>query len=114
MGRSDAQRVLDATLLDVLRYFRDDVEVLGAWVESDTSICVVYRRTIDPELILGGRFTFPPHAAPDDPESSGQAFAEELREPIGVGGFRGAVDAAGTHWLGMAEPPACPFGAAAR
>jgi hypothetical protein len=106
-----ATDVLQALLHDLAVYFSDEVRVFAAWVESPTSVCVVYRRTIDPEWVFGRRITFPPHAMPDDPRSTGADAAEFLREPAGASMDSAQTDSTGIIWLGLAQGdrPTTPF-----
>ena len=108
----DASEVLQALAAEVSSSFPDELQLVAVWVESQTTVCVVYKRVIDPEWIFGRRLTFPPHARPDDPASTGLDAAEFLREPPGASMESARTDGAGITWLGLGEDPLprTPFG----
>jgi len=95
---SDATAVLSALVRDVTVAFADEIQLFGAWVESPTSVCVVWRRTIDADLIFGWRIHFPPHAVEGDPASTGSDVAQALLEPPGDAMER-AHHVRGVIWL---------------
>lgn len=68
----------------VNRYWSADVEILGAWADGGTAACVVYRRRIDPDLLLGRRFEFTPEAADGTIEGYARDIAIDLAEPLGI------------------------------
>ncbi|MEW1707327.1 hypothetical protein AB0230_08805 [Microbacterium sp. NPDC089190] len=99
--------MLTAMVRDVTMAFHDELQLYGAWVESPTSVCVVYRRTIDENLIFGRRITFPPHAVDDDPGSTGADVAQTLLEPPGDAMDRARI-ADGVLWLWVQPDEATP------
>jgi hypothetical protein len=104
----DASMVLMSLMHDITLYFPEEVTVLAVWVESEQSICVVYTRTIEPFVRLGRRLGFPPHARENDPASTGQAFAELLREPAPLTPVADN-DSQHVHWIGMRDVPRFPY-----
>lgn len=105
----DASMVLMSLMHDITLYFPEEVTVLAVWVESEESICVVYTRAIEPSVRLGRRLLFPPHARENDPASTGQAFAELLREPAPLTADVAHNDSQHVHWLGMRDLPRFPY-----
>jgi hypothetical protein len=95
----DSSTVLTSIVVDVDRFFSDEVSILAIWSESPESVCVIYRRSKDLCYLWGRRLKFPPHAVENEPKSSGAAFAELLTEPAGTL-FDGArQDRHGVTWL---------------
>jgi hypothetical protein len=101
----DATVVMQALSAEVASSFAEELQIFAMWVESPHAVCVVYRRTIDPDLIIGRRISFPPHARPDNPSSTGTETAEFLREPIGASPNSAQTDAAGITWPGWGNQP---------
>lgn len=95
---SDATTVLSSLVRDATVVFPDEIQLFGAWVESPTSVCVVWSRRIDTDLVFGRRISFPPHAVDGDPGSTGADVAQSLLEPPGEAANR-AHHADGVWWL---------------
>ena len=95
---SDATAVLHQLVHDVTTAFADEIQLFGIWVESPTSVCVVFRRTIDTDLVYGRRIIFPPHARTGNPASTGRDVAQSLLEPPGDAFERGH-HVNGVTWL---------------
>lgn len=105
-----AQRIFEA----VDRYWAEEVQILGSWEDEQDVVCIVYRRTVDPDLTLGCRLQF--HANPADGTGTVEGFARDaavnLAEPIGIQASRARQDQYGIVWvaipsdLSTPEPPA--------
>ncbi len=96
----DACTVLSALTREVTTSWAQDIQLYAAWVESPTSVCVVYERRIDEGLglVYGQRVIFPPHVVKGDPTSTGEDVAQSLLEPPGDAFLR-ARKRNGVNWL---------------
>jgi len=85
------------------------IEVLDAWVDPPATVYVVFRR--EPAAgsigVIGYRRDFPPHAERGNPESSGEALAEDIAEPLGNVTIR-RDPATGISWVGIIPPAPFP------
>ena len=101
-----ADYIVDA----VNRYWAEEVQVLGMWEDGQAAACVVYRRTIDPSVVLGCRLEFNADAADGTIEGFARDVAINLAEPIGTAKSR--QDQHGIVWVAVPddrrtpEPPA--------
>lgn len=100
---AEADRVLQA-FLDYLPQAAvpglGETELLDAWVEPPSAVCVVFRRRS--AGVIGYRRTFPPHAEPGNPESSGIDLADDMSEPMGNVHLNKDPET-GISWVGVAE-----------
>lgn len=87
----------------VNRYWADDVQILAIW-DDGPGACIVYRRTIDPTKVLGGKFEFRKDSADGTIEGYARDIAVNLAEPIGRAATR--RDQHGIFWLSIPED--CP------
>ena len=96
----DASMVLSALTREVTTSFAEDIQLYAAWVESPTSVCVVYQRRIDVglDLVYGQRVTFPPHVIKNLTTSTGEDLTQSLLEPPGDAFLR-ARKRNGVNWL---------------
>lgn len=88
------------------RYWAEEVNILGAWEDESAAACVIYCRTIDPEMILGGRFEFSFAAADGTVEGFARDIAVNLSEPIGTAARR--QDQHEIVWLGIPKDRPTP------
>mgnify|MGYP003576284712 CR=1 FL=1 len=105
-----ARSIIDA----VSSYWAEEVQILGSWEDAPAVVCVVYRRTIDPDVTLGCRLQF--HENPADGTGTVEGFARDaavnLAEPIGIQASRTRQDQYGIVWVAIPsdrstpEPPA--------
>jgi hypothetical protein len=85
----------------VNRYWAEDVQVLGIWEDGPGAACVVYRRTVDPAVLLGCRPEFHSNAADGTIEGFARDIAINLAEPIGTAKSR--QDQYGIVWLAIPD-----------
>lgn len=99
-----------AIIAAVNRYWAQEVQILGSWEDAPAAVCVVYRRTIDPNVTLGRRLEF--HENPADGTGSVEGFAREaainLAEPIGIQASRTRQDQHGIVWVAIPENTSTP------
>ncbi|UEL30054.1 hypothetical protein [Pseudarthrobacter sp. L1SW] len=94
---------------EIDRYWADELNILGYWEDGPATVCVVYRRTIDPAVVLGRRLTFGSRAADGTIEGFARDVAINMAEPIGRATSR--PDQHGIVWVGVPtdrripEPP---------
>ncbi|SDQ92943.1 hypothetical protein SAMN04489738_3649 [Pseudarthrobacter chlorophenolicus] len=90
-------------------YWADEVNILGYWEDGPATVCVVYRRTIDPAVALGRRLALNSTAADGTIEGFVRDVAINMAEPIGRATCR--PDQHGVVWVGVPidcqipEPP---------
>lgn len=98
---------LDRYIIDAVdRYWAEDVQILGAWQDGPAAACVVYRRTIDPMMILGCRIEFHADSADGTIEGLARDVAVNLAEPIGTA--RSRQDQHGIVWVAVPEDRPTP------
>ncbi len=85
----------------VSRYWADEVQILGIWEDGPATVCVVYRRTVDPKVSLGWRLEFTADSADGTVEGFARDVAVNLAEPIGTA--RSRQDQHGIVWVAAAE-----------
>jgi hypothetical protein len=96
-------------LREIDRYWADEVNILGYWEDGSATVCVVYRRTVDPTVVLGRRLAFNSKAADGTIEGFARDVAINMAEPIGRAPSR--PDQHGVVWVGVPmdrwipEPP---------
>jgi hypothetical protein len=90
----------------VNRHWTEEVQILGIWKDGPAAACFVYRRTIDPSIILGSRFEFHAKAADGTIEGFVRDVAINLAEPIGAAKTR--QDQHGIIWVGVPEDRQTP------
>lgn len=84
---------------EIDRYWADEVDILGYWEDEPATVCVVYRRTIDPTVVLGRLLAFNSKAADGTIEGFARDVAINMAEPIGR-----ATSRPGQHgivWVGV-------------
>lgn len=79
----------------------NEVEVLGTWTYGPTAAGIVYRRTIDPELILGRIFSFETTSADGTLEGFARDIAINLAEPVGSPFSASRRDQHGIVWVAI-------------
>jgi len=89
-------------------YWADEVDILGSWPDGPAAACVVYRRTIDPTLILGQRFEFHTNAADGTVEGYARDIAINLAEPIGTAARSSRPDRHGIVWVAVHDQQPTP------
>ncbi|PPI40885.1 MULTISPECIES: hypothetical protein [unclassified Rathayibacter] len=92
---------------EILENYASVVDVVRTWIESPNSVCIVYRRRLDGDHLIGQRFRFPPHAANDDPVSTGVDAALNTAEPLGAPLERARL-AGGVFWFAIPPTDALP------
>ncbi|NED96104.1 hypothetical protein G1H11_12375 [Phytoactinopolyspora alkaliphila] len=113
---ADARVVLAVVTRDLREDFGEEVNLLDAWIETLNSTCVLYRYRIGDIGVIGRRITFPPHAADDDPASTGNDWAQTIAEPLGTLARTLRRDELGILWAGLGPndpfpvPPRWPLG----
>lgn len=90
----------------VNRYRAEDVRVLGIWEDGPAAAYVVYRRTIDPSVVLGCRLEFNADAADGTIEGFALDVAINLAEPIGTAKSR--KDQHGIVWVAVPDDRRTP------
>ena len=94
-----ARHIIDA----VARYWSEDVQIFGVWDDGPATVCVVYRRIIDPTMILGCRLHFHAEAADGTIEGFARDVAINLAEPIGTLIDHVRRDEHGIVWVAIPE-----------
>ncbi|MCO4239720.1 hypothetical protein [Pseudarthrobacter raffinosi] len=95
----------------VNRYWAEEVQILGIWQDGPAAACVVYRRTIDPMVVLGSRLEFHRNAADGTIEGFARDVAVNLAEPIGTAKSR--QDQHGIVWVAVPDDRRTPVPPAA-
>lgn len=91
------------------RSWADEVNILDLWEVGPATVCVIYRRTIDPAVVLGRWLAFHSKAADGTIEGFARDAAINMAEPIGRAISR--QDQHGVVWVGVPmdrptpEPP---------
>ncbi|PPG19869.1 hypothetical protein C5C74_05160 [Rathayibacter sp. AY1E8] len=93
---------------EILENYASVVDVVRTWIESPNSVCIVYRRRLDGDQLIGRRIRFPPHAADDDPVSTGVDAALNTAEPLGAL-LESARLADGVLWVAIPPADALPL-----
>jgi hypothetical protein len=87
-------------------FWAEDVQVLGIWEDGPAAACVVYRRTIDPSVVLGCRLEFQTNAADGTIEGFARDVAINLAEPTGTAKSR--QDQHGIVWVAVPDDRRTP------
>ncbi|MFC4243087.1 hypothetical protein ACFOYW_06855 [Gryllotalpicola reticulitermitis] len=88
------------------RYWAADVEIVGAWYDSETTGYLVYQRLIEPAVLLGRRLEFGEGAAGGTLESYVADVAVDLDEPLGAAAVE--QDRYGIRWTAIAAGASVP------
>ena len=94
---------------EIDRYWANEVNILGYWEDGPATVCVVYRRTNDPTVVLGRRLAYNSKAADGTIEGFARDVAINMAEPIGRATSR--LGQHGVVWVGVPtdrripEPP---------
>ncbi|MHC6232017.1 hypothetical protein ACX5I6_21010 [Arthrobacter sp. MMS24-T111] len=91
---------------EIDRYWADEVNILGYWQDGPATVWVVYRRTIDPTVVLGRRLAFHSEAADGTVEGFARDVAINMAEPIGRAASR--PDQHGVVWVGVPKDRRIP------
>lgn len=111
--KNEAERVVAAFRKTITRFADPTLTMHEVWADKPQSACVIYERTPSTHGLLGHRITFPPHALTDDPESTGEDWAQNVREPLGSLTLYLQKDTHGISWIGIRDGkfPVPPLGA---
>ena len=90
----------------VNRRCAEEVQILGIWEDGPAAACLVYRRTIDPLVVIGSRFEFHTNAADGTIEGFARDVAVNLAEPIGTAKSR--RDQHGIVWVAVPDDRRTP------
>ncbi|WP_427019471.1 hypothetical protein ACQCSX_22800 (plasmid) [Pseudarthrobacter sp. P1] len=98
---NDAERVVSAFQKAMNQDPESSVVIHAVWADTPHSACVLYERNPSKLGLIGRRIVFPPHAIAGDPESTGNDWAQNVREPLGrlVSYLR--KDERGISWIGI-------------
>jgi hypothetical protein len=103
MNLNLAQHILDA----VNRFWAAEVDVIGIWDDGPSAVCVVYRRAIDPAVVLGRRLELNEEVADGTVEGFARDAAINFDEPIGTASSR--QDIHGIAWVAVPENRTTPM-----
>ncbi|MDF0531605.1 hypothetical protein P0W64_12260 [Tsukamurella sp. 8F] len=105
----DPYTLLGSILHSISVDYSDRVQIIKAWADGTSDVCVVYRRLLStPDAVVGRRV----HVSPDvDPVRLGDAVAMGMSEPLGSLIESARVSLDGIYWIGIPPgetPPVSP------
>lgn len=109
---NDAERVVLAFKNAINQYADPTILIHEVWVDTSHSACVLYEYVSSDLGVIGRRITFPPHAIEGNPESTGEDWAQNVREPLGSLVSTLKKDERGISWIGVhgGRFPSPPYG----
>lgn len=99
----EANTVMHAVIRELELDFSNIVNIVDIWIDSPNSVCIIYKYINSINFTLGRRITFPPHAVPNNPSSTGEDWAQTISEPLGASLQTVRHDPKGIAWVGIPD-----------